>query len=220
MSGKLIVIEGGDGTGKATQTKLLIEYFEKQRISYKTLSFPRYETFYGNLVKRFLSGEFGSIDGVSPYLVALPYAFDRLSARDEIINWLTNGNIVLLDRYVGSSMAHQAAKVSSEQQLEVIDWIEQMEFRENKLPHPDLVIYLRVPWDFSRKLIKQEQKELQDDIAEKSAEHQKRTQEVYERLVHEKGWTVIDCVKEGKLRSKEDIHTELLHIVEQIIMKT
>ena len=127
MRGKLIVIEGGDGSGKATQTKLLVEYLRSKNIPTETLSFPRYsDSFYGKLVGRFLSGEFGPLESVSPYLAAIPYALDRLDARDDINKWLNEGKIVAIDRYVPSSLAHQAAKVPLDERETLVQWLEEM----------------------------------------------------------------------------------------------
>src|SRR3989344_2308491 len=110
--GKIIVIEGGDGSGKATQSKLLIEYLEKNSIPHAYLDFPNYSSFYGKLVGKFLRGEFGDLDSVSPYLASLTFALDRLSSKDTIENHLKAGKIVVMNRYATSNMAHQGSKIA------------------------------------------------------------------------------------------------------------
>ncbi|KKR70223.1 MAG: thymidylate kinase [Candidatus Roizmanbacteria bacterium GW2011_GWB1_40_7] len=210
MNGKLIVIEGGDGSGKATQAKLLVDYFKKEHISAQTISFPRYQdSFYGKLVGRFLKGELGKLEEVSPYIAALMYALDRKDARDEIVQWLTEGSVVIADRYVTSNLAHQAAKLSEEKQEGIISWIEEMEYEVNKMPRPDIVIYLHVPPSYSIELISIEAA----DIAENKL-HQQNTENVYKRLATSNSmWHTIECVQNGKLRTIPEIHTELLHIL-------
>jgi len=215
MSGKLIIIEGGDGSGKATQTKLLVEYLRSRNIPIETLSFPRYSnSFYGTLVGRFLAGEFGSLESVSPYLASIPYALDRLDAREDIRKWLEEGKIVIIDRYVPSSLAHQAAKVAPDEQHKLVQWLEDMEYEENKLPRPDLVIYLHVPVNLALSLLEKKAKVREYttgvDIAENKS-HQEKAEEMFLKLANEKGWTQIECMKDGSLLSIDEIHTQLLH---------
>ncbi|MBI4137488.1 thymidylate kinase [Candidatus Roizmanbacteria bacterium] len=211
MDGKLIVIEGGDSSGKATQTRLLADYFEKQDIPVKTISFPRYnDSFYGKLIGRFLKGEFGKFEDISPYIAAVLYALDRKDAREEIARWLQEGTIVIADRYVTSNLAHQAAKLPAEKQSEIIPWIEEMEYMVNDMPRPDIVLYLHVSPAVSLKLIPPEKA----DIAENTS-HQEKAEEVFLKLADQKGWNKIECVANGNLRSREDIHTEILHILHE-----
>ena len=216
--GKLIVIEGGDGSGKATQTKLLADTFRAKGSDVVTLSFPRYkDSFYGRLVGRFLAGEFGQLKDTSPYLASLIYALDREDARDEINSWLAQDKIVIIDRYVPSSLAHQAAKLPPEKREEIISWIEEMEYTVNRMPRPDIVVYLHVPIQHSLELIGKKAK-VRDythgiDIAE-NKDHQEKTEQVFQQLARTKpDWVTIECVQSGKLRSIEEIHTELLQIL-------
>lgn len=114
--GKLVVIDGTDGSGKATQTRKLLSYFAKQKIPYKYIDFPRYYTsFHGKMVGRFLAGEFGSRDTANPYLASLTYAMDRLTARDELVDWLDEGDIIIANRYTTSNFAFQGARVPKEE---------------------------------------------------------------------------------------------------------
>lgn len=211
MDGKLIALEGGDGSGKATQAALLVGYFMKKHTAVNTISFPRYtNSFYGKFIGRFLQGEFGSFDQVSPYIAALMYALDRKDAQEEIVQWLNNGDIVIADRYVTSNLAHQAAKLPEEKQEAIISWIEEMEYDVHKMPRPDKILYLHVPPSFSMQLISS----ADADIAEHPA-HQKKTEEVYQRLFKDDPTShIIECVVDGKLRSKEDIHAEIVRTLQ------
>ncbi len=148
-----LVIEGLDGSGKSTQLKLLREYLEQHAVPYRYLHFPRLEEgIYGELVARFLRGEMGSNDQVDPYLVALIFAGDRADASETIRQWMEDGNLVIVDRYVYSNIAFQCAKLASrEEQNRLRDWILEFEFGYNHLPKPDLNLYLNVPFEFTRK---------------------------------------------------------------------
>jgi dTMP kinase len=148
---KLFVIEGVDGAGKSTQIKLLRDFFLKKGFNCEYLHFPRTETpYFGELITRFLRGEFGSLNDVDPYLVAMLYAGDRKDASNLISNWLSEEKIVLLDRYTYSNIAYQCAKlqdVSSQNKL--MHWILSLEFNHFAIPMPDLNIFLDVPFAFA-----------------------------------------------------------------------
>jgi dTMP kinase len=149
---KFFVIEGVDGSGKSTQIKLLLNYLDEQRIRYRYLHFPRTDSpVYGDLVARFLRGDFGPLQSVDPYLVALLYAGDRMDASEQIKSWLAGGMVVILDRYVYSNIAFQCAKIKEpEKREELRKWILDLEYRYNKIPTPDLNILLDVPFSFTR----------------------------------------------------------------------
>lgn len=214
--GKLIVIEGRDGAGKATQTKMLVDYLRSKKIPVETISFPRYkDSFYGKLVGRFLQGEFGKLNDISPYLASLPYALDRKSAQPTIVQWLKEGKIVIADRYVTSSIAHQAAKLPEEKREEFINWLKQMEYEENKMPIPDIVIFLFVPASETHNLTRNRNRAM--DIADRNIAHQKHTSEVYQWLAYnEPTWKQVDCLDKNRtIRTKKEIHTEILQILRE-----
>jgi dTMP kinase len=150
---KLFVIEGVDGAGKSTQIKLLRDFFSKMGYNCEYLHFPRTETpYFGELIARFLRGEFGSLNGVDPYLVAMLYAGDRKDASTVISNWLIEEKIVLLDRYVYSNIAYQCAKLQEiTAQDKLMNWILSLEFDHFDIPKPDLNIFLDVPFAFTEK---------------------------------------------------------------------
>jgi dTMP kinase len=144
--GKLVVFEGIDGSGKTTQLDLLTEYLKERSIPFETIDFPRYwDSFHGKTVARYLKGDFGEVDSVSPYLISLAYSLDRATAKREMNVWLREGKIVLANRYATSNMAHQAAKLPEKKRKEFLDWLYELEYRVNKIPKEDLVIYLHVP---------------------------------------------------------------------------
>ena len=157
---RFLVIEGLDGSGKSTQVNLLRSFLEKAAVKYKYLHFPRLEEgVYGKLIARFLRGEMGDIDRVDPYLVALIFAGDRMEAKPIIEQWIEEDYLVILDRYVYSNIAFQAAKFADEnEQLQLADWIMNLEFNVHRLPVPDVNVFLDVPFSFTKKLLTGERK--------------------------------------------------------------
>jgi dTMP kinase len=148
---KLFVIEGVDGAGKSTQIKLLKDYFSERGSKCEYLHFPRTDApYFGELIARFLRGEFGSLSEVNPWVVAMLYAGDRKDAAKMITGWLDEGKIVLLDRYTYSNLAYQCAKVSDPaEQEKLMKWILDLEFRHFAIPEPGLNIFLDVPFSFT-----------------------------------------------------------------------
>jgi dTMP kinase len=200
---KLFVIEGVDGAGKSTQIKLLRDFFSKKGYNCEYLHFPRTETpYFGELIARFLRGEFGSLNDVDPYLVAMLYAGDRKDASSLISNWLSEEKIVLLDRYTYSNIAYQCAKlhdVSGQDKL--MNWILSLEFNHFAIPKPDLNIFLDVPFTFTENnLTKARTGNDRDylngtrDIHEESMVFQKKVRDIYLRISEsDDHLAVIDC---------------------------
>lgn len=217
--GFLIDIEGADGSGKATQAKMLAERLEKEGHSIAIFSFPRYyESRSGKLIGELLSGKHGDFMTMPPYVSALPYAMDRAAAAADIRAALESGKVVICDRYTSSNLAHQSAKLPKDEQPALVDFIEALEYGDLKVPRPSLVIYMNVPTDISSNLVsKKDAREYlgdsQRDLAERNIAHQDRTRSAYLRLAKEKGWHVIECAPEGSLRSPEDIHREVSSVV-------
>jgi dTMP kinase len=202
---KLIVIEGVDGAGKSTQLKLLRKFFSDKGYSCEYLHFPRTETpYFGELIARFLRGEFGSLNDVDPYLVAMLYAGDRKDASDLISKWLKDGRIVLLDRYTYSNIAYQCAKLQNIcAQDELMRWILSLEFNHFGIPEPDLNIFLDVPYAFTEKKLSatrtgNDRAYLNGtrDIHEESLSFQKKVRDMYLRVAQvDKRLAVVDCSK-------------------------
>ena len=214
MRGELIVFEGADGSGKATQAKLLLEFLKREKNPAEFISFPRYEkSLWGQMVRRYLDGEFGKVSEVDPYLASTLYAGDRLSASAQIRKWLSKGKMVICDRYVGSNIAHMGAKFKVQSsKFKFIEWLEKLEYRENKVPKEDLVIFLSVPVDISQKLMKDRKL----DIHEKDMGYLKRVIDVFEELVRtRRNWAMIECVQNDRLLSPAAIHQKVLEVLKQ-----
>jgi dTMP kinase len=185
---KFLVVEGVDGSGKSTQIRMIMDYFEQRNLPYRYIHFPRTEApFYGEMVARFLRGDFGSIDRVDPYLVAMLYAGDRRDAASELREWLNQGIIVLLDRYVYSNIAFQCAKISDPAaQAALRDWILELEFTHHAIPRPAINILLDVPFSFTKGKLEggrtgQEREYLRGlrDIHEEDLDFQQRVRNMY-----------------------------------------
>lgn len=217
--GKLIIIEGGDGSGKTTQAKLLLDYFKNLHLPTFYFDFPQYHTFYGELVAKFLRGELGEINEVSPYIAALLFALDRLAVQKEMSNLLEQGSYIVANRYITSNMAHQGAKFTQYQEREkFLYWLTQLEYKQHNMPKEDLVIYLYIPWELSKKLTsnKGQRTYLQgkEDIHEKDDSHRQQTEKIYLELAKQyPHWFKIDCVQDGKILSKEQIHEKIIKIL-------
>lgn len=215
--GKLIVIDGGDGSGKTTQAELLMTYLTKHGVAAKGFDFPRYySSFHGKMAGRFLAGEFGS--DVSPYLASLAYALDRASAKEEMDAWLSHGGVIVSNRYATSNMAHQGARLPVEKRDEFLEWIDELEYKVHKIPREDIVIYLHVPWRVSEELTKKkgDRAYLGDrkDILEANEKHRQESEVMYLSLSKKrKNWVVIECVENGTLLSKEAIHEKVLSVL-------
>lgn len=209
--GKLIVVDGGDGSGKTTQAKMLVDHLKSKQIPVKYVDFPQYKrSFHGKTVGKFLKGEFGSINEVSPYLASLAYALDRASVKREMDEFLAQGGVIVANRYATSSMAHQAAKFTTEKErADFLKWIYELEYKVHKIPKENVVIYLHVPYEFAVDLARRraEQRGVPQDIAEKSLEHQKASEEMYVQLAKKyRHWKTIECVVNNKLLDKASIH--------------
>lgn len=208
--GKLIVFEGIDGSGKTTQSKLLVAYFKKQKIPTKYISFPRYELKWGKMVRKYLDGKLGKLD---PYEASVLYANDRRSAAAKINGWLASGKTVIGNRYIGSNIGHMAAKIKSQsEKSKYIDWLERLEYGENKIPAEDLVILLRVTPRISRKLMRTRVL----DIHEKDQKYLEEVSRVYDSVAKQKkNWEAVDCTESGKILKPEEIHKKVLVVLKK-----
>jgi len=222
---KLIVIEGVDGAGKSTQIKLLKKHFTNRGFGCAYLHFPRTETpYFGELIARFLRGEFGSLDEVDPYIVAMLYAGDRKDAAAIIKNWLREGKIVLLDRYTYSNIAYQCAKLHTiDEQNRLLNWILSLEFDHFAIPLPDLNIFLDVPSNFTESKLKglrigsaRDYLNGFRDIHEENLEFQGKVREMYLRVSqNDEKLAVVNCNNEkGEMLSPNSIFEKILKTIE------
>lgn len=224
----LVVLEGLDGAGKSTQVKKLKTYLESLFGSLEYVHFPRYDApVYGDLISRFLRGDFGSNEAVHPQLVALLFAEDRHGAAPAIKQVLDNGGTVLLDRYVYSNIAYQCAKLSDNAEAERLrDWIFNTEYGDFDLPKPDLNIFLDVPIGFVESKLKAdrggEDREYlggAQDIHEADIEFQKRVRAIYQRQCElDPKFIRIDCSDEyGEMLPPGAIFAKVKEVVDSAI---
>jgi len=217
MKGKLIVIEGIDGSGKSTQLKMLQSAFKEKRLPFESLKFPQYKkTFFGKTIAQFLRGEIGDLRTINPYLISMVYAMDRAEARDQMYRWLNHGRTVLLDRYVSSNMAHQCGRLPKKTRGKFLRWIDELEYRINNVPREDIVIYLYMPYKVAQELMMNADR-AEKDMVEDNTRYLKRSEETYLWLAKKyKHWTQIDCVDtEGNILSRDAIHTEILRVLQE-----
>jgi dTMP kinase len=221
---RLFVIEGVDGAGKSTQIKLLSEFFTGKGYDCEYMHFPRTETpYFGELIARFLRGEFGSLDEVDPYLVAMLYAGDRKDASVMISEWLSSGKIVLLDRYTYSNIAYQCAKLGqAPDQVKLMKWILSLEFDHFAIPQPGLNIFLDVPFAFAENNLMgartgNDRHYLNGsrDIHEESMIFQKNVRDIYLNVAKtDKRLAVIDCSnRNGEMLKPQEIFKLIIDIL-------
>ncbi len=213
--GKLIVIDGSDGSGKTVQTGLLVAAL-RQGGSVAMFDFPQYDRPFGKLLQRALHGEFGNFAELSPYLASLPYMLDRATVRDTMRSALEQGHVVC-NRYTSSNLAHQMGKLSDMAERAALKaFLEQAEFDELQLPRPDCVIYLSVPVAIAQEL--SAQKNPVKDQHEASPQHLESASDAYRELAEtEPNWHIIDCAPEGTLLSQEAIHAKVWEVVSKIL---
>ncbi len=217
-TGKLIVIDGGDGAGKQTQTDMLVHQLIQDGHQTGTLDFPRYKhNFFGGLLRECLDGKRGDFLHIDPRIASTLYAADRFESKPQIEEWLAEGRIVVLDRYVSSNMLHQGSKIADPAEMEsFLEWLDQMEHKVLGLPRPDLILYFSVDPEERIKMLQHaaDKKENVLDVAETNLEHQKQTDRAA-RIVVEKlnCWQQIECMKDGQMRTRDDIHQEVYQLV-------
>lgn len=211
--GKLIVIEGTDGSGKSTQFRLLSEHLERDGINFKHLVFPRYSEPSSALIRMYLGGEFGSKPSdVNAYAASAFYAVDRYASyKMDWGQWYEAGGLVLSDRYTTSNAVHQTSKEPEEKQGDYLRWLYEFEYEKLGLPRPDLTIYLDVPTDHTERLLRgrEQATNTQADIHEKDMAYLATCREIGRKAAQYYGWKIIECVREGAMRSMEDIHGEI-----------
>lgn len=219
--GKLIVIEGTDGSGKSTQFKQLTERLTKEGRAFRKLVFPRYSEPSSALIRMYLGGEFGTNPSdVNSYAASAFYAVDRYASyKQDWGKWYEDGGLVLSDRYTTSNAVHQAAKESAENRAEYLRWLYEFEYDRLGLPRPDLTIYLDVPTDFTEKLMRRREADTHTaaDIHEKDMAYLATCRQSGKAAAEFYGWTVINCVKNGAMRSIEDIHEEIFAHVAKLL---
>jgi len=220
--GKLIVLEGGDGTGKRTQMDLLVSTLKSRSIPVETMDFPRYEdSFFGDLAGKMLKGDFGGINASAPELAVLPFACDRWLLKQDLLKWLSEGKTVVSNRYTASSAVYQASKLPSEKQQTFIHWVYTLEQEIIGLPKEDLVLFLYMPVSVSETLVDKKGAraylgDKKKDIYEEDNAIQVTVEKLYQQLAtNQPQWKTINCADELKLRTPEEIQKDILDVLTQ-----
>lgn len=224
--GKLIVIDGSDGSGKATQTRLLVRALRKRGVRVRTLDFPQYEkNFFGSFVGRCITGDHGDFVALDPHITSVIYAADRWESSARITRWLAAGDTVVLDRYVSANQIHQGGKIASaRKRTAFLAWLDTMEYEVLHVPRPDAVVYLDVPVAVTMELLARAQQDKpylragKCDTVECDPAYLRnaRTSALWLARTQPR-WYRIRCVRGGTLRTIDDIHAEVLQTVARII---
>ena len=221
MSGKLIVIEGTDGSGKATQTQLLCDRLAREGIEYRRLSFPRYGEKSATLVQMYLDGVFGSAPGdVNAYAASAFFAVDRYASyKEDWGRFYEAGGLIVADRYVTSNAVHQASKLPESERAAFVDWLFHFEYDLLGLARPTEVFYLDVPTELTEKLLRAREKSTNTsaDIHEQDAAYLAHCRANGRWMMEYCAWRGVDCAREGRLRDAQDIHEEIYGAVKALL---
>ena len=226
--GTFIVIDGTDGTGKATQTDLLVKKLTKHKIKVKTIDFPQYKNnFFGALIGECLAGKYG-VDyiNIDPHIISVMYAADRWESSSKIREWLDKGYTVIADRYVSANQIHQGGKIDdNKKRAEFLKWLDTMEHKVFKIPRPDAVLYMNLPVEITLRLLseksvldKKKYLKGRTDLAETNMKHLEDSRRNGMKIVQSlNNWYDIDCSKDGAINSREEIHEKVFAIVSKVL---
>ncbi len=222
--GKLIVIDGTDGSGKQTQMELLENKLKEENIDYRKVSFPNYDSESSSLVKMYLSGEFGNdAQEISPYIASTFYAADRYATyKKDLEEYYENGGLILADRYTTANMVHQAGKIKDEEERKkFLNWLYDLEFNIYKIPMPTKVFFLNMPPEYALKLIEHRKNkfsgEEKKDIHERSKNHIQDSYNAACKVAKDYNWCEINCINNGEIRTREEISEEIFKVVKEIL---
>ena len=217
MNGRLIVFEGTDGSGKATQSRLLCEHLQRESIPYKNITFPRYGKPSAAMVQEYLDGHLGKHPGdVNAYAASLMFSMDRYASYKQ--DWgafYEAGGLVVADRYTTSNAVHQASKLLPGERKAFLDWLFDTEYRLLGLPKPDLVIYLDMPTEITEKMMRRRETATgtHADIHEQDEAYLENCLRIGRLAAAHYGWTVVPFMKDGAERALEEKHEEIFSIV-------
>ena len=225
--GKLIVIDGTDGSGKATQVALLAKALRKKGYKVKLLDFPEYyKNFFGKFIGHCLTEQYYNWINVHPKIASIAYAVDRWESSGKVRDWLKQGYIILSNRYMSANQIHQGGKIkSAKKRADFLKWLDKMEYGVFNIPKPDAVFYLNVPMNIILKLIKERNKKTsrayagkKKDIVEGNIPYLTNSNKTALWLAKtQKGWIKIECAKGGVINTREDIHKEIYAKIKKIL---
>jgi len=225
--GKLIVIDGTDGSGKATQTELLVKVLKNEGRKVKVVDFPDYySNFFGKFIGHCLSERYYDFVKVHPKIASVLYAADRFESKNKIEKWLKEGNIVIANRYASANQIHQGGKITNTKKREnFLKWLSEMEYEVFKIPRPDVVFYLSVPIPIVLKLIRERDKgknrsylNKKKDVHEKDVKFLENSRKSALWLAKtQKGWIKIECTSGGKMDERASIHKKIYEKIKRII---
>src|SRR3990167_5872952 len=225
--GKLIVIDGTDGSGKTTQANLLMRHLQRDGCKVKFIHFPRYEdNFFGKFIAHCLSEQYYNWVNIHPKIASVVYAADRWESKEKVQNWINQGYIVVMDRYISSNQIHQGGKIANVKKRKAfMKWLAEMEYKVFKISGPDLTVYLSLPIEMVLKLIKARDYKgaraylgSRKDVHEKDKNFLKNSIKSALWLTRtQKNWIKIECMKGSKLRSFPDIHEEIYEKVKKVL---
>lgn len=221
MNGKLIVFEGTDGSGKATQARLLCAHLDREGIAYREIDYPRYGNPFAEPAKLYLEGELGKKPGdVDAYAASVLFSVDRYASyKQDWGSFYEAGGLVIANRYTTSNAVHQASKLPTQERQEFLNWLFDLEYNRLGLPRPDRVVYLDMPTEVSERMLRRRETETGTiaDIHEQDELYLKKCRISAREIAGECGWTVIDCADERAPRPAEEIHREVLEKLRDLI---
>ncbi|MES2315646.1 MAG: dTMP kinase [Patescibacteria group bacterium] len=225
--GKLIVIDGTDGSGKATQAGLLVKHLHKDGRKVKVIDFPQYySNFFGKFIGHCLSEQYYNFINIHPKIAAVLFAADRFETKDKIEKWLKDGNIVIANRYASAAQIHQGGKIKNTKKREAfLKWLAEMEYEVFKIPRPNAVFYLDVPIKITVELMRQRDQKTKrtylkkkKDVFEKDLKFLENSRQSALWLAKtQKGWIKIGCEKDGKIDTRENIHAKIYEKIQKVL---
>jgi dTMP kinase len=219
--GKFIVIDGADGSGKKTQTDMLSETLALSGYDGAILDFPQYNTASAAMLEKYLGGEYGNLNAEAASIL---YSIDRFDASFKLREYLSDGKIILANRYVTSNAGHQGSKIGDyNERIKYYKWLDNLEYNIFEIPKPDLTIILHIPFEVSWELIQERARKDKDrlsDIHESSIDHLKAAERTYLEISELFPNTrLIECVEEGKLLTPGEIHGKVWDMVRRLTLK-
>jgi dTMP kinase len=225
--GKLVVIDGTDGSGKATQVQLLLKHLKKDGVPVKIVDFPDYySNFFGKFIGHCLSERYYDFVKVHPKIASVLYAADRFESKGQIEEWLKKGYVVIANRYASANQIHQGGKIkNTKKRGNFLKWLSEMEYEVFKIPKPDAIFYLSVPIPIVLKLIRQRNQNQargyvgkKKDVHEKDVDFLENSRKSALWLAKtQKNWIKVECARDGKMNNREEIHNEIYSKIKKII---